>query len=122
MREFQTTGASSHAGGAVDRPSRQGLLRGSGGQTLLERFGPPKKGLPPKLYRIGEVVAHSGVSRQTVHNYTMMGLLHEHKRTVGGHRLYGEDVFIRLEKIAELKAGNQSMTDIRNFFAEVDGA
>jgi len=76
---------------------------------------------PPKLYRIGEVVDYSGVSRQTIHNYTTMGLLHESRWTNGGHRLYDESVFERLDKIAELKAQNKSLQDIREYFARLDG-
>ncbi len=72
---------------------------------------------PPKLYRIGELVEYSGVSRQTIHNYTTMGLLQEQRWTEGGHRLYDESVFERLDLIAELKARNKSLQDIRNYFA-----
>ncbi len=59
---------------------------------------------PPKLYRIGEVIEFSGFSRQTIHNYTAMGLIRESKWTSSGHRLYEEDVFYRLEAIKRLKA------------------
>ena len=73
--------------------------------------------IPPKLYRIGEVVEYSGVSRQTIHNYTTMGLLCESRWTRGGHRLYDESAFERLDKIAELKAQNKSLEEIRQYFA-----
>jgi len=72
---------------------------------------------PPKLYRIGEVVDYSDVSRQTIHNYTTMGLLHESKWTAGGHRLYDESVFERLDTITELKSQNKSLQDIREYFS-----
>ena len=58
---------------------------------------------PRKLYRIGEVTQHTGLSRQTVHNYTTMGLICESEWTAGGHRLYDESVFERLAIIEELK-------------------
>ena len=58
---------------------------------------------PRKLYRIGEVTQHTGLSRQTVHNYTTMGLICESEWTAGGHRLYDESVFERLALIEELK-------------------
>ena len=61
------------------------------------------KGPPRKLYRIGEVTQHTGLSRQTVHNYTTMGLICESEWTAGGHRLYDESVFERLAIIEELK-------------------
>jgi len=68
--------------------------------------------VPPKLYRIGEIVRHTGLSRQTIHNYTTMGLLHEAEWTPGGHRLYDESVFHRLQRIADLK-GTASMQEIK---------
>lgn len=57
----------------------------------------------PKLYRIGEVMRYTGMSRQTLHNYTMMGLITAAERTESGHRLYPESVFGRLERIEMLK-------------------
>lgn len=59
--------------------------------------------IPAKLYRIGEVVRYSPFSRQTIHNYTIMGLIRESQWTEGGHRLYDESVFERLSKIMELR-------------------
>ena len=58
---------------------------------------------PRKLYRIGEVIRYTGLSRQTVHNYTTMGLISECEWTAGGHRLYDESVFERLALIEQLK-------------------
>jgi len=79
-----------------------------------------RRPIPPKLYRIGEVVNYSGMSRQTVHNYTTMGLLRESRWSDGGHRLYDESVFARLDAIAELKAKHMSLQDIREHFARMD--
>lgn len=73
--------------------------------------------VPAKLYRIGEIVRHTGLSRQTIHNYTVMGLIHEAERTVGGHRMYDEAVFYRLRQIADLK-GSRSMGDIRRLMTD----
>ncbi|MBI2933701.1 MAG: MerR family DNA-binding transcriptional regulator [Planctomycetes bacterium] len=68
---------------------------------------------PKKLYKIGEIIRYTrqlgwgpdgeGLSRQTIHNYTVMGLIREAERTESGHRLYGEDVFEQLGKIEMLK-------------------
>ena len=77
------------------------------------------KPIPPKLYRIGEVVEYSGVSRQTIHNYTTMGLIQESRWTQGGHRLYDESVFHRLDVIAELKTQHKSLHDIREHLARL---
>ena len=58
---------------------------------------------PRKLFKIGEVMKYSGLSRQTLHNYTCMGLITEAERTESNHRLYGEDVFDRIHAIEDLK-------------------
>ncbi len=76
------------------------------------------RGRPPKLYRIGEIVDYCGVSRQTIHNYTTMGLLQESDRTRGGHRLYDESVFDRIDAIARMKEENRSLGFIRDYFAQ----
>lgn len=81
---------------------------------------PKSKPLPPKLYRIGEVVDYSGLSRQTIHNYTTMGLLRESTWTQGGHRLYDETAFYRLNEIAEFKAQRKSMRFIREYYSRMD--
>jgi len=59
--------------------------------------------IPVKLYRVGDLVRYTPFSRQTIHNYTTMGLIHEAQWTEGGHRLYDESVFKELSKIIELK-------------------
>jgi hypothetical protein len=82
------------------------------------RRGPRRR--PPKLYRIGELVAYSGLSRQTVHNYSAMGLLREADWTRGGHRLYDESVFERIDEIADMKARGQGLAEIREHFAGID--
>lgn len=59
--------------------------------------------VPAKLYRIGDLIRYTPYSRQTIHNYTIMGLIREAQWTEGGHRLYDESVFPRLAQITDLK-------------------
>ena len=66
-----------------------------------------------KLYKIGEVMQYSGLSRQTIHNYTLAGLINEARRTVSGHRLYDESVFDRLEQIKILQSKNYTLFQIK---------
>lgn len=73
--------------------------------------------IPKKLYKIGEVMRHSGLSRQTIHNYTMLGLLTEDERTESGHRLYGEGVFERIERIKGLR-GRKTLKEIIQLLKE----
>jgi DNA-binding transcriptional MerR regulator len=68
--------------------------------------------IPNKLYRIGDIVRYSPFSRQTIHNYTIMGLIRESEWTQGGHRLYDESVFAKLARIIELRKNN-SLSRIR---------
>ena len=73
--------------------------------------------IPAKLYRIGELVSYTPFSRQTIHNYTIMGLIREAKWTEGGHRLYDESVFERLSKILRLKK-TKTLVEIREILCK----
>ena len=109
-------GQASSGGPGGEDSSDDGGSRSAG---IGQRFAEPEPiGIPPKLYRIGEIVEHSGLSRQTIHNYTTMGLLIEARRTDGGHRLYDESVFERLNGIIALKAQHKSLAYIREFYAK----
>ncbi|HLU49819.1 MAG TPA: MerR family transcriptional regulator [Planctomycetota bacterium] len=72
---------------------------------------------PKKLYKIGELIRYTGLTRQTLHNYTMFGLIREAERTPSGHRLYDEDVFERIEEIKELRRQGLSLREIRDRLA-----
>ncbi len=73
--------------------------------------------IPAKLYRIGEVVRHTPFTRQTIHNYTTMGLIQETDWTQGGHRLYDETVFERLATIMELRK-TRTLVEIRKILRQ----
>ena len=73
--------------------------------------------IPKKLFKIGEVMRYSGLSRQTVHNYTMLGLITEEERTDSGHRLYGEEVFEQLRHIEGLKK-KRTLKEIRQLLSQ----
>jgi len=75
---------------------------------------------PAKRYRIGELVRHSPFSRQTIHNYTVMGLIREAEWTEGGHRLYDESVFEQLSRIMELRK-TKSLAQIRHLLKDEEG-
>ena len=73
--------------------------------------------VPAKLYRIGELVDYTPFSRQTIHNYTIMGLIQEAKWTEGGHRLYDESVFERLSEIMRLRK-TKTLLEIRAILSQ----
>jgi hypothetical protein len=90
-------------------------------QTSMMRTRPTTTGdemikVPIKLYRIGDIVRYTPFSRQTIHNYTTMGLIREAEWTQGGHRLYDESVFERLSKIMEMKK-TKSLFEIRKILS-----
>ncbi|MCE5186368.1 MAG: MerR family transcriptional regulator [Planctomycetaceae bacterium] len=77
--------------------------------------------VPAKLYRIGEIVQHTPFTRQTIHNYTTMGLIQESNWTQGGHRLYDASVFERLWQIQEMRK-TKSLTEIRELLSSPNAA
>jgi DNA-binding transcriptional MerR regulator len=77
--------------------------------------------IPVKLFRIGELVRYTPFSRQTIHNYTIMGLIREAQWTDGGHRLYDESVFERLSKIIELRE-TKTLSEIRQILNKEEAA
>jgi DNA-binding transcriptional MerR regulator len=77
--------------------------------------------IPAKLYRIGELTRCTPFSRQTIHNYTIMGLIREAQWTEGGHRLYDESVFDRLSRIIELKK-TKTLWEIRRILNKEEPA
>jgi DNA-binding transcriptional MerR regulator len=73
---------------------------------------PPPATPPPKRYKVGEIMRHTGLSRQTIHNYTMLGLITPVERTESGHRLYDESVFDRIRLIEVMKA-HRTLQDVK---------
>ena len=76
---------------------------------------------PRKLWKVGELVRHSGLTRQTLHNYCLLGLICETERTPSGHRLYDEEVFERLELIQQLKASGKRLQEIAELLQTNEG-
>ena len=71
-----------------------------------------------KLFKIGEVMEGTGLSRQTIHNYNLAGLIQEARRTPSGHRLYDESVFDRLEQIKVLQSKHYTLFQIKKLLEE----
>ena len=61
---------------------------------------------------------YTGLSRQTIHNYTLAGLIQEARRTPSGHRLYDELVFDRLEQIKILQTKNYTLQQIKKILQQ----
>jgi DNA-binding transcriptional MerR regulator len=67
---------------------------------------------PKKLWKVGDLARFVGISRQAIHNYTLLGLIQEADRTPGGQRLFDDEAFARLQKIERLKAKGLTLTQI----------
>jgi DNA-binding transcriptional MerR regulator len=77
-----------------------------------------RKRLPEKLYRIGEIMGHSGLSRQTLNFYATMGLIREQQRTPAGHRLFPASVFADLERVRGLQKKGYTLQRIREMLEQ----
>lgn len=67
---------------------------------------------PKKLWKVGDLARYVGVSRQAIHNYTLLGLIQEADRTPSGHRLFDDEAFARLQRIERLKRKGLRLTEI----------
>lgn len=69
-----------------------------------------------KLYSIGEIMKRTKISRKTISNYTLMGLISSPKRTKSGQRFYSVDVFQKLEIISRFKKKGYTLPEIKAVF------
>ncbi|WP_372628939.1 MerR family transcriptional regulator [Cohnella sp.] len=67
-----------------------------------------------ETYPIGKFAELSGIPVRTLHHYDEMGLLRP-RRQASGHRIYGTDDLITLQKIIGLKSLGFSLERIRQF-------
>ncbi len=74
---------------------------------------PRRPTLPEKLYRMAEVMDHTGLSRQTLHYYATLGLIREKKRSGSGYRFFAPSVFRDLEQVKRLQKKGMTLREIR---------
>jgi DNA-binding transcriptional MerR regulator len=67
---------------------------------------------PKRLWKVNELIRHTGLTRQTIHNYTLLGLIEAAEWTDGGHRLFDGTVFERLQRIERLKRSGKRLQEI----------
>lgn len=67
---------------------------------------------PKKLWKVGDLARYVGISRQAIHNYTLLGLIQEAERTPSGHRLFDDEAFARLQRIERLKRKGMRLQEI----------
>ena len=69
-----------------------------------------------ELYKAGELSRRTGLSRQALHQYALLGLLTPVEMTKGGQRLFAANAVERVELIRKLCACGYTLRDIREIF------
>jgi len=72
-----------------------------------------RRRLPEQLYRVGEVIEYTGLSRQPLQYYAPIVLIRERRRTAAGYRLFAPSIFARLERIRALQKRGFTLREIR---------
>ncbi|SEN52174.1 MerR family transcriptional regulator [Lihuaxuella thermophila] len=72
------------------------------------------------MYSIGEFARKARVTVRSLHHYEEIGLLLPSATTEGGHRLYSDQDFIRLQQIVLLKSLGFSLQAIRQILDRED--
>ena len=69
-----------------------------------------------RLWKAGELARQTGLTRQSLHQYVLLGLLEPVDMTKGGQRLFGADAVDRVKLIRDLVACGYTLRDIRDTF------
>ena len=92
-------------------------------RSRASRAGAPReRGAHAEPVRIGELARATGLSRQALHNYVLLGLIAPAGRTAGGHRLFDAEAFRRIGLIGRLCRSGYTLRDIREIFMQGKGA
>ncbi len=68
------------------------------------------------LYKTGEFLRRTGISRQTLYTYLTMGLIEEARRTGSGRHLFDEKACRRVKIIQELNSTGYPLREIKNIY------
>ncbi|MGE3163761.1 MAG: MerR family transcriptional regulator [Planctomycetota bacterium] len=71
---------------------------------------------PQKLYKTGEVLEKSGISRQVLYRYMQMDLIVAAELTATGRSLFADSVFKQIRMIQQLNE-RYTLRDIREIFS-----
>ena len=78
-----------------------------------------RKSLKDRLYTAGELARKAGMTRQTVHHYTVLGLIAPVERTGGGFRLYDDSALRRIRLVRGLLSTGYTLRDLsETYFKE----
>ncbi len=74
-------------------------------------------GMPPKkLYKAGELSRRTGLTRQALHQYVLMGLLEPDDVTKGGQRLFSDKAEELVKLIRRMCANGYTLKDVKDIF------
>jgi DNA-binding transcriptional MerR regulator len=74
-----------------------------------------------KLLKAGELARRTGLTRQSLHQYVLLGLLEPVDQTRGGQRLFSEDAVARIKLIHDLLASGYTLRVIKETFFTQQG-
>jgi len=77
---------------------------------------PPAGNAGKRLLKAGELARRTGLTRQSLHQYVLLGLLQPVEQTQGGQRLFSEDAIDRIKLIHDLCASGYTLRGIRDTF------
>ncbi|MDX6351155.1 MAG: hypothetical protein QOF84_5945 [Streptomyces sp.] len=75
---------------------------------------------PVRMWTIGELAEHAGVTVKTVRFYSDRGLLPEAARSAGGHRRYGPEALDRLRTIRSLRTLDLPVPEVARILDQED--
>jgi DNA-binding transcriptional MerR regulator len=79
----------------------------------------PEADLPmpaKKLYKAGELSRRTGLTRQALHQYVLMGLLEPDDVTKGGQRLFSDKAEELVKLIRRMCANGYTLKDVKDIF------
>lgn len=69
-----------------------------------------------KLLKAGDLARLTGLTRQSLHQYVLLGLLEPVETTKGGQRLFTPEAEERIKLIRDLLASGYTLRDVRDIF------
>ena len=69
-----------------------------------------------KLLKTGDVLKHTGISREVFYRYLNVGLLRPARVSPGGHHLFDESVLTHIALIRTLNASGFALRDIKDIY------
>jgi hypothetical protein len=79
---------------------------------------PPAPEVKQKLIKAGELSRRTGLTRQALHQYVLMGLIEPVTITKGGQRLFSEEIENHVKLIRNLRSQGYTLKDVKDIFKQ----